>query len=88
MSKELKKVTEGLVRDRGKKWFPKLTDKRKVACRSYLYMYTHLFDVHLLGYSMKIHLYWAMKNCESNPSKLEQLIMNIPNHYKVCFVCM
>ena len=29
MSKELKKVTEGLVRDRGIKWFPELTDKRK-----------------------------------------------------------
>ena len=57
MSRELKKVTEGLLRDRGKKWFPELTDKRKVACRTYLYMYSHLFDVHLLGYSMKIHLY-------------------------------
>ncbi len=26
---ELKKVTQGLVRDRGKTWFPELTDKRK-----------------------------------------------------------
>ncbi len=30
MAKELRKVTQGLVRDRGKTWFPELTDKRKL----------------------------------------------------------
>lgn len=39
-----------------------------------------------LGKSMKVHLYWAMKNCETSPSKLHELIMNIPNHYKVHLV--
>lgn len=29
VSKELKKITQGRVRDRGKTWFPELTDKRK-----------------------------------------------------------
>ena len=32
---------------------------------------------------MKIHLYWAMKNCSDSPSKLQELIMNIPCHYQV-----
>ncbi len=29
VSKEIKKATQGLVRDRGKVWFPELSDKRK-----------------------------------------------------------
>ena len=29
VAKEMKKITQGRVADRGKKWFPQLTDKRK-----------------------------------------------------------
>ena len=36
-----------------------------------------------VGRSVKIHLYWAMKNCSDSPSKLQELIMNIPCHYQV-----
>ncbi|XP_064401110.1 uncharacterized protein LOC135347149 [Halichondria panicea] len=61
VSKEIKKVTQGLVRDRGKVWFPELSDKRR---------------------SIKIHLYWAMKNCGGSAEKLKEIIMNIPNHYQ------
>ena len=30
VAKELKKVTEGRLKDRGITWFPELTDKRKI----------------------------------------------------------
>lgn len=33
--------------------------------------------------NIKIHLYWAMKNCEGDAAKLCALIENIPNHYQV-----
>ncbi len=36
-----------------------------------------------LGRSIKIHLYWAMKNCGGDPDVLQQMALNIPNHYKV-----
>ncbi len=36
-----------------------------------------------LGRSIKIHLYWAMKNCGEDPNILQQMALNIPNHYKV-----
>ncbi len=39
-------------------------------------------SVHL-GRSIKIHLYWAMKNCGGDPNVLQQMALNIPNHYKV-----
>ena len=29
MAKEMKKITEGLVRNKGKTWFPELADKSK-----------------------------------------------------------
>ena len=32
---------------------------------------------------MKIHLYWAMKNCGADPDKLCALIENIADHYQV-----
>ena len=39
--------------------------------------------VHQIGKSIKVHLYWAMKNCGDSPSKLQELILNIPCHYQV-----
>ena len=39
-------------------------------------------SVHL-GRSIKRHLYWAMKNCGGDPNILQQMALNIPNHYKV-----
>ena len=39
-----------------------------------------------LVHSIKIHLYWSMRNCGDSPDVLRQLIMNIPHHYKVCNV--
>ncbi|XP_064383612.1 uncharacterized protein LOC135332186 isoform X1 [Halichondria panicea] len=61
VARELKKITEGRVRDRNITWFPELSDKRR---------------------SIKIHLYWAMKNCGEDPNILQQMALNIPNHYK------
>ena len=32
VAKEMKKICQGKVRDRGKTWFPQLVDKRKEMC--------------------------------------------------------
>ena len=39
-----------------------------------------------VGRSIKTHLYWAMKNCGEAPDKSCALIMNIADHYQVCFI--
>ena len=86
MAKEMKKITQGRVADRGKKWFPQVTDKRKrtVLCSYSNIMCCHATSgVHQIGKSIKVHLYWAMKNCGDSPSKLQELILNIPCHYQV-----
>lgn len=36
VAKEMKKITEGRVKERGKKWFPDLADKSKDVCSSVL----------------------------------------------------
>lgn len=71
---------------RSSKWFPQLVDKHKDVYEMQLYtdtLWWTLVDVHQLGKSIKVHLYWAMKNCADPPSRLKELILNIPNHYKV-----
>ena len=44
MAKELRKITEGRVRDRDISWFPELYDKSKMPlyCTVYLRHHTHL----------------------------------------------
>ncbi|XP_070190600.1 uncharacterized protein [Littorina saxatilis] len=32
--------------------------------------------------SIKTHMYWSMKNCEDDPTKLQAMIINIIQHYK------
>lgn len=88
VSKEMKKISEGRVKDRGVTWFPELVDKRKDCftlnigtCADW-----YVFGVPLLGKSVKTHLYWAMKNCGTSPDTLRRLILNIPEHYKVCII--
>ena len=39
--------------------------------------------INILGRSIKIHLYWAMKNCGEDPDKLRALIECIGDHYQV-----
>ena len=58
--------------------------------RTYLPIPTQSFTSSLIyvGRSIKIHLYWAMKNCGEDPDKLCALIMNIADHYQVCSICM
>lgn len=82
MKKSMEKITKGLVRDRGVSWFPDLVDKSKFS-HSYDSDYNHLVCIYL-GKSIKIHLYWAMKNCGGDASKLRELIVNIVKHYQVC----
>ena len=82
MAREMKKITEGPKKERGKKWFPQLVDKRKDV------LYYYYYDICIYAYSnagrsVKIHLYWAIKNCGDSPSKLQELILNIPCHYQV-----
>ena len=78
MAREMKKITEGRVKDKGKTWFPQLVDKGKD-------VYTIKFDILcvftlIIRRSVKVHLYWAMNNCSDSPSKLQELIMNIPRY--------
>ena len=37
----------------------------------------------ILRRNIKIHYYWAMKNCGEDPDKLRALIENIADHYQV-----
>ena len=84
MAREMKKITEGRVRDRGKTWFPQLVDKRKDVFTSLCVKYEDFNSMFInTGKSIKVHLYWAMKNCGDSPSKLQKLILNIPCHYQV-----
>ena len=90
MAREMKKITEGRVRDRGKMWFPQLVDKRKNVLQLYIFVCKVCVVTKRLqfmfintGKSIKVHLYWAMKNCGDSPSKLQELIQNIPCHYQV-----
>ena len=65
-------------------WYPDhpdLVDKSK-SRHCVFSMYSH--GVHYLGRSIKIHLYWAMRNCNTNPDTLRSLISHIPDHYQVC----
>ena len=86
VAREMKKITEGPVKERGKKWFPQLVDKRKdVFAIWHLNIHVHVMTFIKIntGKSVKTHLYWAMKNCDDSPSKLQELILNIPCHYQV-----
>lgn len=85
VSKEMQKISEGRVKDRGVTWFPELVDKRKDCFTLNIGTCTDRY-VPLLGKSVKTHLYWAMKNCGTSPDTLRTLILNIPEHYKVCII--
>ena len=82
VAKSLKKIAVGTKKTEGKTWFSQLSDKSKLF---YMSMYTHndivLFHV---GKSIKTSLYWAMKNCGGDAQYLQQLIINISQHYQVC----
>ena len=87
VAKELRKITEGRVRDRDVSWFPELYYKSKMLytalCTSdIIHICVHL-GVLYLGQSIKTHLYWSMKNCGNSPDTLQQLIQTICNHYMV-----
>ena len=75
MAREMKKITEGCVKERGKKWFPQLVDKRKDVLLFDIFVRVYIHKINT-GKSVKIHLYWAMKNCGDSPSKLQELILN------------
>lgn len=78
--KQLQKVTQGRVRDRGVTWFPELVDKSECIYTCTMYM---CIAQYLIGKSIKTHLYWAMKNCQKSAENLRRLIDNIPAHYQV-----
>ena len=80
VGKEMKKISKGRVRDRDKTWFSQLADKRELI--RYGVLLLELFIIHVAK-SIKLHLYWSMKNCGRNPTLLRDLIDNIVNHYVV-----
>ena len=53
-----------------------------------MYIEVESFAVLVLtpGKSIKLHLYWAMRNCGGSPDALKSLIENVPEHYKVLFM--
>ena len=77
VSMELSKITKGQVRHWGKMWFPQLADKRMtlILCSVIIYMEA------IIRKSIKVHLYWAMKNCSECPKTLRNYITS---HYQVC----
>ena len=90
MAREMKKITEDRVRDRGKIWFQQLVDKHKDVLQLYIFVYKVCVVTKRLqfmfgstGKNIKVHLYWAMKNCSDSLSKLQELILNIPCQYQV-----
>lgn len=48
MAKEMKKITEGRVKERGKKWFPDLADKSKDVCIVVYYPHNNMSYPHLM----------------------------------------
>ena len=69
--KEMKKISKGRVRDRDKTWFSQLADERELI--RYGVLLLELFIIHVAK-SIKLHLYWSMKNCGRNPALLRDLI--------------
>ena len=83
VAKELKKICQGANKWEGVNWWRELADKRT----SYKQKYTctcMCMQNHLIGKSTKVHLYWAMKNCDGSPEDLRHKIMNTSKHYQVC----
>jgi len=62
-------------------WFPDLTDKCKLIDKLLCACINP--SCHCVGKSIKVHMYWAMKNCDGSPEKLRSLVMAIPRHYQV-----
>ena len=56
MAREMKKITEGPVKERGKKWFPQLVDKRKNVLLFDIFVCIHIYEINT-GKSVKVHLY-------------------------------
>ena len=85
MAKILKKVCMGTVAQRGKTWFPELSDKSML----------HGICVHAIscecnyaGKSTKTHLYWCMKRANGDAEVLRESILNISRHYQVVFTLL
>ena len=90
VAKEIKSISEGRKRDKGISWFPELSDKsmceKKTTLISCSIVFILFYFFFFSGRSIKIHLYWAMQNCEDNPETLRSMIRNIPSHYAVCYM--
>ena len=80
VAKELEKITKGPVKTRGVTWFPELADKSEIIC---LLLQHYNMYMCVSEHSIKIHLYWCMKNCKMSLEKLRGMIINISKHYQV-----
>ena len=76
MAKEMKKITEGLVRNRGITWFPNLIDKRKTQWSAYIHVYVH-------PHSVGVHL---MEATCSNAKKKSMFISIYTGVSLVCII--
>lgn len=63
VKKSMLKISKGRVKSMGSTWFPDLVDKRMFS----RIVGMKLLAVQYLGKSIKVHLYWAMKNCGGDP---------------------
>ena len=86
MAKQIVKISQGRVKDRGTLWFPELVDKSKtqVTCMRVCRYFTII--VHFLGRSIKTHLYWAMKNCGRSGVRLRSIVDNFPTTMRYMYV--
>ena len=92
VAKELQKISQGANKWEGVNWFQQLSDKRQPTCLQLKYMQKCVCGLILctcihVGKSTKVHMYWAMKNCDSSSEDLRQKIMNTSKHYQVIFTC-
>lgn len=88
VAKELKKIAQGANKWEGVNWFRELSDKRKCmnlhVCGVYGHVHVYTCECEpCAGRSTKVHLYWAMKNCNGSPENLRQKILNTSSHYEV-----
>ena len=78
MAKEMKKITEGLVRNRGITWFPNLIDKRKTQWSAYIHVHAYVHP-----HSVGVHL---MEATCSNAKKISMFISIYTGVSLVCII--
>ena len=78
----MKKISQGANKWEGINWWRELSDKSEYS--TYINRTTYK-NGSVTGKSTKVHLYWAMRNCNGSPEDLRCKIINISKHYQVLY---